>query len=332
MNKRLRVVLIIAIALPIVWVSVGALLISTPAPTFAHEPYPLRPSPSSRHTCRLDAATRCFSMRDGAVLHAHWFEAGSDTTVVLVHGVMSNADEMAPTAEGIRGAASVNVATLDLRGHGGSQGTFGDIDYIGQYDDDLADVVQAIRKQNPKSRVILAGHSMGGGIVMRYAAKPAMPLVDGYLLFAPLLGEQSPTTRTPTATPTGQEASFETPLKVHLRRTIGLIMLNSLGISAFNHLGTLYFNVSADRGRLFYSFAAMADMAPDDYRVALRADDKPLLLIAGTNDEAFDAKQYPSVVLLHPNGRAVLVPGATHDGIMRNPAAFSAVATWLQGR
>ena len=118
---------------------------------------------------------------------------------------------------------------------------------------------------------------------MRYAAKPAMPLVDGYLLFAPHLGEKSPTSNTPVPAGSAEpDVSLEAPLKVQVPRTIGLIMLNSIGISAFNHVGTLYFNVSDGNGRMYYSFAAMADMAPEDYRVALSADEKPLLLIAFT--------------------------------------------------
>lgn len=328
MNKLVRAAVITAIALPVLWVSVGAALISTSAPTFSNEPFRIPASATPQPACRQDTATRCFKMRDGAVLHARWMEAGSNTTVVLVHGVMSNADAMTPTAQGIRDAAGVNVTTLDLRGHGSSQGRFGDIDYIGQYEDDLADVVLAIRKQNPQGRLILAGHSMGGGIAMRYAAKRAMPTVDGYLLFAPHLGERSPTTRKWDAP--ALDASIESPLKVAVGRTVGLIMLNTVGISMFNHLGTLYFNVSGGHGLVHYTFAAMADMAPDDHEIALGADDKPLLLIAGTNDEAFDASQYPFVVKLHRNGYAHIVPGATHDGVLSDPAAFTAVAQWLR--
>ncbi len=36
----------------------------------------------------------------------------------------------------------------------------------------------------------------------------------------------------------------EPPIKFDLRRTIGLLMLNLIGIKTFNHVGTLYFNVS----------------------------------------------------------------------------------------
>ena len=49
----------------------------------------------------------------------------------------------------------------------------------------MADIVSALHRESPTSRIILAGHSMGGGIAMRYAERHAarrdVPDVDGYL-------------------------------------------------------------------------------------------------------------------------------------------------------
>jgi non-heme chloroperoxidase len=163
----------------------------------------------------------------------------------------------------------------------------------------LADVVAAIRKSQPGTRLILAGHSMGGGIMVRYAARRTMPEVDGYLMFAPHLGQKSPTT--PTEMPSQSGTSDESAVKLDLRRTIGLLTLNLIGIKTFNHMGTLYFNVSDGSRLVCYSFAAMLSVAPDDYASAQRADDKPLLIIAVQNDEAFHADRYPKVVKLHRN-------------------------------
>jgi pimeloyl-ACP methyl ester carboxylesterase len=109
----------------------------------------------------------------------------------------------------------------------------------------VADVVSALQKENPGSRVLLAGNSMGGGIVMRYAQRHAerrdVPGVDGYLLFAPHLGQSSPTSRTEPAGGAGAHAPQL--IKVHVPRTIGLVMLNILGIRGRNGLETLYFDI-----------------------------------------------------------------------------------------
>lgn len=63
-------------------------------------------------------------------------------------------------------ATQAEVFAIDLRGHGKSDGKDGDVDYINQYADDLADIVSAIRKQKPKGKIIIAGHSMGGGVAL----------------------------------------------------------------------------------------------------------------------------------------------------------------------
>jgi pimeloyl-ACP methyl ester carboxylesterase len=296
-NRLLRWTVTAIICIAALWLVVALVLVVSPSPTFSKKPLTLSAetlSEAKAQGCKESAGVRCFRMRDGAVLSARWHDSRSGTTIVLVHGVMSDSAELEKTALLLQQATGANVVNLDLRGHGQSAGRFGDIDYIGQYEDDLADVVAAMRKRQPGTRLILAGHSMGGGIVMRYAARRTMPEVDGYLLFAPHLGQKSPTT--PTEMPSQSGTSDEPAVKLDLRRTIGLVMLNLIGIKTFNHMATLYFNVSDGSRLLCYSFAAMVSVAPDDYASALRADDKPLLLIAGQNDEAFHADRYPEVV------------------------------------
>src|SRR5262249_60930845 len=64
--------------------------------------------------------------------------------------------------------AAVGVETFapDIRGHGVS-GTRGDIGYLGQLQDDMADFVSEIRKTRPDVPLTLLGHSAGGGVLTR---------------------------------------------------------------------------------------------------------------------------------------------------------------------
>jgi pimeloyl-ACP methyl ester carboxylesterase len=263
-SKRL---LIAAGVIAGLWILTGLGLAATNPPKFAGQAIAL---PSvQRHGCAPSPSSLCFKARDGATLHAFVIPAAEGKPIVLMlHGVMSSAAELEPAAQALHAASGAGVVALDLRGHGFSDGRFGDIDYIGQCEDDVADVVAALRAQYPHTRLILSGHSMGGGVAMRYAAKSGVPPIDGYLLFAPHLGEKSPTTPHDESTAKGAE-SF---VKLHLGRTVGLLMVNAVGITAFNGLGTLYFNVSDGHGLLYYSFRAMSSCAPDDYRTALSAD------------------------------------------------------------
>jgi pimeloyl-ACP methyl ester carboxylesterase len=305
------------------WVLVALVLVATSAPTFRSKPFAIGARASA--ACSASPDTACYTTRDGTVLHALRDGATGDTIVLLLHGVMSDAEEMRAAAHALQAKTGATIISLDLRGHGGSGGTFGDIAYAGQYEDDVGDIVAALRRQAPRARVLLAGHSMGGGIAMRYAARAGVPAVDGYLLYAPHLGESAPSTKHDEGAADGTEA----PLKLHLRRTIGLLMLGAVGVHAFDGLGTLYFNVTRGDGPLHYSFRAMTACAPDDYAAALRADDKPLLIVAGSADEAFDASAYPAAARMHVHGDALVVPGVSHDGILTDAAALAAIDGWL---
>ncbi len=271
---------------------------------------------------------RRFTMRDGASLAAHSFAARSDTTIVLVHGILGSSLEMNRPSGLLREATGATVVALDLRGHGASGGAPGDIDYIGQYEDDLADVVAKVRTARPQGRIILAGHSMGGGIALRYAIRSGAPPVDGYLLFAPYLGAKSPTT--PQESRPGEDAF----LRLHLPRTLGLALWNSVGVTGFNGLGTLFFNLPAELPLTSYSYRAMVGNAPEDHAPALaaiRANRLPLLVVVGSEDEAFRADRYAAA--LGPEKDALrLIEGASHDGVLVDPRAHSTVGRWLGGR
>jgi pimeloyl-ACP methyl ester carboxylesterase len=269
------------------------------------------------------AGKRPFKMRNGTVLASQYFPAQSNTTIVLVHGVLSSSFLMNRSSGLLREAAAASVVAIDLRGHGASGGAPGDVDYIGQYEDDLADVIAKIRAENPGGRVILAGHSAGGGIVLRSVLRAGMPPVDGYLLFAPHLGSKSPTT------PTEATKEGEAFVRIHLPRILGLTLLNTVGITGFNGLKTLFFNLPKEMPLRCYSYRAMVGMSPADYAPALKAIGKPLLVVVGSKDEAFRADRYEAAIRPYSKGEVVIVGGASHDGVLHDPRALAAVGRWV---
>ena len=327
MSIFLRKVARVAGGLILLAAALVLLLVFWPAPKFATASPMLSPSsaPVDGPGCGESSTTRCLSMRDGVVLHGTWFESGSDLTVLLFHGVMSQSGELAATAKLLQETIGANVLNVDLRGHGLSEGKRGDISTIGQYEDDIADIVTMMRQERPSDTLILAGHSMGGGIIMRYAARQTLPQVDAYLLFAPHLG-----TNAPTSQPRQTEAAAENELvKISLPRTVGLALLNTIHVTVFNGLDTLFFNVPADSPLGRYSYRAMVSTSPDDYQQALTADSLPLLVVVGQHDEAFLAEEYPNVIQLHENGEVAIIANETHDSIVRSAAAFTAIQQWV---
>jgi pimeloyl-ACP methyl ester carboxylesterase len=121
--------------------------------------------------------SKFLTLATGLTGHALEWDAPGDTTFVLVHGFLDNAygwHEVAP----LLGAHAIAV---DVRGHGDS-GWVGPGGYY-YYMDYVADLDDAIR-QLARERVIVVGHSMGGGVAAYWAgARPerasAVALLEG---------------------------------------------------------------------------------------------------------------------------------------------------------
>ena len=96
-----------------------------------------------------------------------------------------------PRPVGNPGARGVETFAVDIRGHGAS-GTRGDIGYVGQLEDDLADFVAVVRKTAPTAPLTLVGHSSGGGFALRVAGSPIQHLFERTVLLAPYLATMLP--------------------------------------------------------------------------------------------------------------------------------------------
>lgn len=267
-----------------------------------------------------------FTMRNNSKLAAEHFAHHSNLTILVLHGILSSSYTNNRFSGLIREAANAEVYSLDLRGHGRSDGKPGDVDYIGQYADDVADVVRAIKQEKPNSKILIAGHSMGGGISLRYAMNENSPSVDGYLMFAPQLGENSPTNKVSEPLSNESENNF---MAIHLSRLIGLALLNSMGLSQWNDLPVFFFNLPESTPVKSYSFRSSASMSPKDYVTGLQAIVKPLLVIVGENDEAFNAKEYKDVIATNSHGEFLMVAGQTHNGIRHDTTAMKRVENWV---
>ena len=141
------------------------------------------------------------SARDGTDLAYRFYPAqasgdrpaNAGRIAILAHGSSASSVAMHALAKAL---AESGVATyaLDIRGHGHSGGR-GDIAYIGQLDDDLADFVAFIRKSDPDARLLLIGHSSGGGFVLHIAGTTLGRQFARFVLLAPYLGYDAPSSR-----------------------------------------------------------------------------------------------------------------------------------------
>lgn len=321
MNKFLRISLISTAVVAVVYFGIALFLTYRPVPTFESDPFPAPVGNDADHI------PQTYTMRDGETLFARQFPADSDTTILLIHGVTSDSTVLSSAAQLLREENNAEVIALDLRGHGRSGGGKGHVDYIGQYEDDVADVISAIHTERPDGQLILAGHSMGGGIALRFARLTERPEVDGYLLFAPHLGPNSPTM--PQANPETAELAAAYS-QLHVPRLIGLIMLNSVGIKGLNYLDLLYFNLTDDVTNS-YSYGATLNSSPQEHGPELAAVDAPMLIVVGSNDEAFVASEYPAAVAEFSDGEVHIIEGENHNSILQSPAALTRIADWFSG-
>jgi alpha-beta hydrolase superfamily lysophospholipase len=267
-----------------------------------------------------------FTARDGATLGYRRYGEDAPVELILVHGSSAESSYLSSLAAAIAESGAANVTTPDLRGHGSSPERRGDIEYIDQLEDDLADLIGILRGAAPEARVVIGGHSSGGGLAIRFAGSPHADLVDGYLLLAPFLRHDAPTTR-PDA------GGWAAP---KLARIIAITILNGFGVTALNGVSVLEFNLPDARRQgnetLAYSFRMMTGFNPRDYQSDLDALCAPALLLVGSEDEAFVPQAFAPVFAAHaPQTRVEVIPGAKHLGIVEaRPVAALAVA-WLRG-
>ncbi len=261
-------------------------------------------------------------MRDGYALQVRHIPANTGPLVVMVHGSSWNGLQF----DGLARSLQAEILIPDLRGHGAKPGRRGDVDHIGQLEEDLADLISAKTKEGQK--VVLLGHSSGGGLVVRMAGGAYANQIDAAVLLAPFLKYNAPTTRV-------QVGGWARALT---RRIIGLSMLNGVGIRALNHLKVIEFNMPksvldgpyGDLATLSYSYRLNTSYAPRmDYMSDIAALPS-FLLIAGAEDEAFAADQYEPLMSVATNqGAYRIVPDTNHLGVVDAPATAAAISEFL---
>ena len=292
---------------------------------------PLQPLPELQAISRARAsvdlsslpAIERFQARDGTWLgFRHYVATGAATgrTAIVVHGSSGSSGGTIHAMSQALAARGVETFAIDIRGHGAS-GTRGDIGYVGQLEDDLADFVAVLRKTVPSAPLTLVGHSAGGGFALRVAGSPIQNLFERTVLLAPYLGYDAPSTR-PNS---GGWAKADIP------RIIALATLRSAGINCCEALPVLALAVPPNSEKALvatYTDRLMRNFATGDFRRDLAAATKPLTIIAGADEELMFADRYIEAV----RGAAVpvdvkLIEGINHMGIVAAPKAVSCVTT-----
>jgi alpha-beta hydrolase superfamily lysophospholipase len=267
-----------------------------------------------------------FQARDGTALgFRHYPPVGpaKGRVAIVIHGSSGSSATTIHALSAALATRGVESYAIDIRGHGAS-GMRGDIGYVGQLEDDLADFVAVVRDTSPAAPLSLIGHSSGGGFALRVAASPIQGLFEQTVLLAPYLGYNAPS-NWPNS---GGWASPDIP------RIIGLAVLRTVGIQCCESLPVLEFAVPPNSKKMLvsnYTDRLMRNFANHpDFRADIAAASKPLTIMAGADNELMLADQYPEAV--RGAARPVhvkLIEGVNHMGIVNDPAAVSIVADYI---
>jgi pimeloyl-ACP methyl ester carboxylesterase len=272
-------------------------------------------------------APKTLKARDGVDLTYRVVPAANGTperVVILIHGATASSASMHPLAKALA-AQNMIAYTLDMRGHGGS-GRRGDLDYPAQLDDDMVEVVAFVKAQHPGVPLVLTGFSAGGGFSLHTAATPLGKSFERVVLLAPMLGPRAPTSK-----PANDQAPLVTPF---VPRIIALMILNTIGVHAFDHLQTLAFG-DFNRPELTsnYSFLLMRGFATGDYADDVARANAPLAVVIGVDDDFFFAQKYAATLnAIRPGIPVTVLPGLAHIPLIVEPEAVPAITQAIRGR
>jgi len=267
---------------------------------------------------------RSYEARDGGKLYFRYYPSQSDKVMILLHGSGWHSKYFLSLAGFISSEGLAHVYTPDLRGHGIKPERRGDIGYIGQYVDDIADLIDLINRNHPDAFLVIGGHSSGGGLAVRFAGSEYGQQADAYLLMAPFLKYNAPTTRP-------NSGGWAQP---YSRRIAGLVMLNNIGIKWFNGLTVIEFNMPEEARdgteTLAYTYRLNTAYAPQNYKKDLSAITQPILVIAGTADESFYADRYEPEISKYTDVQVKLLDGVTHMGAVISDDLHPIIKEWLE--
>ena len=264
-----------------------------------------------------------YQARDKSMLDYRSYPSASRNMIILLHGSGYHSRYFYKLAKRLSEENIAQVVTPDLRGHGINPAKRGDVDYIGQLDDDLDDLLQFCKKTYQSEKIIIAGHSSGGGLALRLAGNKHRAQADAYLLLAPYFAHDAPTIN--------PQSNWAEP---HLFTIILANILNGLGFNWLNHATTISFNIPEQyrdgSETLSYTHALISSYSPIDYRSDLANISKSTLLLVGENDEVMQARGFKEVLPDNKNIKLEILSKIIHMSIVTEDAAINAMANWLK--
>ncbi|QJD86566.1 alpha/beta fold hydrolase [Cohnella herbarum] len=268
-----------------------------------------------------------YEARDGRSLCYRHYLADSNKVVILLHGISEDGQYLHPLAEFISKRQLAQVIVPDLRGYGLHPVRRGDVEYIGQHDDDIEDLIKWLRSRaSSPLTLIMAGHSGGGGNAIRLAVHRVSREIAAFLLLAPSVHPKAPISH---------EKEPWSTIQIDKQRVRILTVLSAVGIRHLNKWVVMRNDkpIASRHGRetLELSYRLMLSRTPKaKYERYLRAMTQPTLVLVGDKEEVFIPGQYAPMFAQYNQAKVETVLDCDHDGILANKGTFREVESWLR--
>lgn len=270
----------------------------------------------------------------------------SKACLIFLHGSTYNSRRYANIAKAMC-RQGYRVCLLNWRGHGDSDGNPGDVSYVGQLEDDLADMIELVKVQDPEASIVIGGHSAGAVVCLRYVDKYGCDDIKAISIVSPVINGPLETVRYPQPSSAWQYKLiyFRKAKPIHAAPEAALQHAPILNMKAFGlakilpflrHKRILSFPASERMAKLEgrvldYSYNLMLSCDINAYPRAFNKVRVPAFLLVGEEDEVIHPSLMDTIFHWHllpgiPKS-LVKVPKANHIRIL--PAACNLMPKWL---
>jgi alpha-beta hydrolase superfamily lysophospholipase len=264
---------------------------------------------------------------DGLRLYLRRHElANARGEILIAHGFGEHSGRYGALTEHLVNH-NYSVTAYDHRGHGLSDGLPGHVESFGEYDEDLTRIIKSVRSASQVKPLFLIGHSMGGLIALRYAARKSDTL-SGAIISAPLIEVAVPV---PAHKLMIARVSARMAPRMRLDNEI-----NPSNLSRDPEVGRAYAADPLVNRKVSAKWFAEATRAMQEVAEWASRITTPILVMHGTDDRlaSVDATRRMFERIGSPDKELVIFPGYYHE-LFNEPEKqdlFERVTEWLNQR
>ncbi|MFD1018395.1 alpha/beta hydrolase [Thalassobacillus hwangdonensis] len=276
---------------------------------------------------KMDLTSKSFICRD---LHENrYFNLSSSDNnvkaIIMIHGITAELHHHEQFGANI--ASGWDVLFPVLRGYDKASSGRGDIDHMGQFDEDILDFIHFLRKKGYQ-KIVLAGHSMGCGNILRLIGKPN--LVDGYLFISPFFHPALPVYKRDSTKQDKPETDVDYDIDTKRVFVLTTLYRMNLNLAPKASVATIPDEFEGD-GKLKLSFRLLAsrfmkELPSKDHFSQVSV---PMVTLIGSDDEVTHPEKLKDWYEERCDQPFHIIDGTDHNHILHDERALRIINEWL---